>query len=145
MEAGPKKKELKGPDIGLGQAYRLCQMPHDKRLDFIAEGLPIILDSAQGFFWRGAEQLKDHPREAKVLQGYAAEEAAKKVILMDAVRCPPKLIAQRLGKIVGWFYDHLARLIFADAAGWKPMHLADLRSYVDNDRRGHYLDGSVGE
>lgn len=119
-------------------------MPHCKRLDFIAEGLPIILDSAQGF-WLAAEQLKDHPREARVLQGYAAEEAAKILIVMDAVRCPPKLVAHRLGKIVGWFYDHLARLIYADAAGWKPMHLADLRSYVDNDRRGHYLEGSAGE
>lgn len=39
-------------DIGLRQARRLCQMSHDKRLTFLAEGLPIILASAQGFWKR---------------------------------------------------------------------------------------------
>ncbi|OAF16927.1 hypothetical protein [Bradyrhizobium neotropicale] len=61
-----------------------------------------------------SEQLRQsHGREAKVLEGFAKEEAAKILILMDAVRCPPKLIASKLNRIVGWFYDHLARLIIA--------------------------------
>lgn len=64
---------------------------------------------------------------------------------MDAVRCPPKLIASKLNRIVGWFYDHLARLIYAEAASWKPMHLAQLRDYVDLQRRGHFLEGHAGE
>lgn len=64
---------------------------------------------------------------------------------MDAARCPPKLIASKLSRIVGWFYDHLARLIYAEAVSWKPMHLAQLREYVDQQRRGHFLEGQVGE
>lgn len=119
-------------------------MPPDERLEFIAEGLPIIMGSAQGF-WQASEQLKKHPREALVLRGYAEEEAAKILILMDAVRCPPKLLQKKLIRIIGWFYNHLARIIYADAATWKPTNLSELRSYVDNDRRGHYLEGSVGE
>jgi hypothetical protein len=71
--------------------------------------------------------------------------AAKILILIDAVRCPPKLLASNLGRIVGWFYDHLARLIYAEAVSWKPMHLAQLREYVDEQPRGHYLEGHAGE
>ncbi len=119
-------------------------MPERKRLHLIAEGLPVILDSAQGF-WTAARQLNDHPREAKVLEGFAEEEAAKILILMDAVRCPPKLVASKLSRLIGWFYDHLARLIYAKAVTWKPMHLAQLRDYVDMQRRGHYIEGDAGE
>ena len=131
-------------DIGLGQARRLCQMAQDERLAFIAEGLPIILASAQGF-WSASRLLHNMPREAEVLKGFAREEAAKILILMDAVRCPPKLIASRIGTIVGWFYDHLARLIYADAVSWVPMHVAQLREYVEPHRKAHYLEGNVGE
>jgi hypothetical protein len=134
----------KGPDIGLHQAKRLFQLPSQKRLLFIAEGLPAILDSAQGF-WMASRQLRDHPREARVLKGFAEEEAAKILILMDVVRCPPKLISSRLNKLIGWFYDHLARLIYAEATSWKPMHLNQLREYVDRQRQGHYVDGHAGE
>lgn len=143
MDAGSKK--TRGPEIGLHQAKRLCQLDARRRLEFIAEGLPVILRSAQGF-WQSSQQLrKSHGREAKVLEGFANEEAAKILILMDAVRCPPKLIASKLNRIVGWFYDHLARLIYAEAASWKPMHLAQLRDYVDLQRRGHFLEGHAGE
>lgn len=138
------KKRPKGPDIGLHQTRRLCQLDEGERLAFIAEGLPVILRSAQGF-WTAAEKLQAHSREAKVLENYADEEAAKILILIDAVRCPPKLIASRLNKIVGWFYNHLARLIYAEAVSWKPTHLAELREYVDRQRHGHYLEGHAGE
>ncbi len=46
---------------------------------------------------------------------------------------------------MGWLYDHLARLIYAEAVSWKPMHLAQLREYVDLQRRGHFLEGHAGE
>jgi hypothetical protein len=139
-----ERAKSRGPDIGLHQAKRLCALPERKRLPFIAEGLPIILNSAQGF-WKAAQQLQDHPREAEVLEGFAEEEAAKILILMDAVRCPPKLVASKLNRLIGWFYDHLARLIYAEAVTWKPMHLAQLRDYVDRQRRGHYIEGHAGE
>jgi len=42
-------------------------------------------------------------------------------------------------------YNHLARLIYAEAVSWKPTHLAELREYVDRQRRGHYLEGHAGE
>ena len=124
---------------------RLCQLSEAKRFEFFSEGLPIILESAQGF-WKAAQQLKDtSPREAAVLVGFAEEEAAKILILMDGARCPAKLVPGKLNVIIGWFYDHLARLIYAEAVGWKPSHLAELRSYVDHHRRTHSIEGYVGE
>jgi hypothetical protein len=101
-------------DIGLRQGRASCQMKHAERLDFIAEGLPLILESARGF-WTASERLHDRPREADVLEGHAEEEAAKILILLDILRCPPKLSAGKIGTIIKWFYDHLAQLIYAKA------------------------------
>ena len=134
----------KAPNVGLSQAQRLCQMPQSERLVFIAEGLPIIFGSAQGF-WQAATTLSKHVREAVVLTSHAKEEAAKVLILMDMIRCPGRLQASRIGDMCKWFYSHLARMIYAEAVSWKPMHVAQLREYVDRSRKSHDLDGAVGE
>jgi len=131
-------------DIGLGQGWRLCQKRPNERLILVSDGLPVILASAQGF-WGASCYLRDMPREAEVLRGFAEEEAAKILILMDAIRCPPKLIASKISKIVSWFYSHLARLIYAESVSWEPMDVAQLRKYVDNERKAHYVDGYCGE
>lgn len=134
----------KAPNIGLSQGHRLCQMRQAERIGFIADGLPVVLASAQGF-WRAARQLDGQVREAVVLARHAEEEAAKVLILMDIVRCPKRLVSSRMGSMVKWFYSHLARLIYAEAAGWKPMDVAQLREYVDMNRKSHHVDGAVGE
>jgi hypothetical protein len=50
-----------------------------------------------------------------------------------------------MGILTDWFYDHLARLIYADATSWSAMHVTQLREYVDNSRQAHYLEGEFGE
>ena len=40
----------KSPNIGLRQARAMCQMSYDKRLAFLAEGLPVIHESAEGYW-----------------------------------------------------------------------------------------------
>ena len=77
--------------------------------------------------------------------GLAEEEAAKALILMDAARCPSRLVDSKIGAIVNWFYDHLARLIYAEATLWRPVDVAELRTYVDSHRKTHYLEGIAGE
>ena len=119
-------------------------MSHEKRLKFLSEGLPIIHESAEGY-WKASLELDESPREAEVLRGYAEEEAAKVLILMDSVRCPKKLVSGYMGKIVGWFYNHLARLIYAEAIGWRPTHVDELRKYVESVRKSHSVEGAVGE
>jgi hypothetical protein len=131
-------------NIGLKQGRRLCQMSSNERLGFIAEGLPIILESARSF-WKASQQLTEMPREAEVLSGNAEEEAAKILIMMDIVRCPPKLLASKLGIMMGYFYHHLARLLYVDAVNWKPMHVSQLQQYMDHSRKAHYVEGYAGE
>lgn len=94
-----KTKEKKLP-FGNRRAGILCNLSRSAQLDLIAEGLPIILASAQGF-WDGAAQIADRPREARVLQGFCEEECAKIMILMDLVRCPQRIAGDRAGKLVG--------------------------------------------
>ena len=101
---------------------------------FIAEGLPIIAASVRSF-WDAAQLLEQGSREQNVLEGFAVEEAAKVLILMDLVRCPSKHIAQRVKEIVKTFYDHLSRMIYADAQGWRPVDVTQLQTYVDQERQ----------
>lgn len=130
---------------GNRQAHALCTMSYRARLDFIAEGLPIILKSAQGF-WNASRQLDRSPREARVLECFAEEEAAKTLILLDLVRCPSTHLSSRIGRIVKKvFYDHLARLIYAEAQSWKTVNVTQLQEYVDTKRQSHYLEGRMNE
>ncbi len=134
----------KAPKIGQRQANRLCQMSPTDRLTFIAEGLPVILASAQGF-WGASVGLAAMPREAEVLKGFAKEEAAKILVLMDLLRCPEALITDRLGMLVNRFYGHLERLIYAQVTEWWSEDIARLRKAVEPLRKTHYLEGNLGE
>jgi hypothetical protein len=122
----------------------MCQMSFEDRLAFIAKGLPIILASAEGF-QGGSCQIADYPREAEVLEGFAKEEAAKILILIDAVRCPPSLVASKLSLITKRFYDHRARLIYAQVAEWWFEDVARMRVAVEPLCKTHYLEGNMGE
>lgn len=130
--------------FGNRRAGILAQLKQRQRLDLIAEGLPVIAASAHGF-WDASQQLERESREATVLEGFAEEEAAKALILMDMVRCPSKQVARRAAAIIKTFYDHLGRLIYADAQHWRPTDVDQLREYVDQAREGHVLEGYVGE
>jgi len=101
-------------EIGFRQGRGLANIDAQTRLAFIAEGLPVILDSARSLL-TASQALKGFPREAEILEGHALEEAAKILILVDIARCPEKLKARRVGPMVGAFYSHLARMIYAEA------------------------------
>jgi hypothetical protein len=139
MMANPK-----APNIGQRQARRLCQMSPTDRLTFIAQGLPLILASALGF-WSASVALAAMPREAEVLKGFAKEEAAKILVLMDLLRCPRLLIDGRLRTLVDRFYGHLERLIYAQVAEWWSEDIARLRKAVEPLRQTHYLEGNMRE
>jgi hypothetical protein len=113
------------------------------RLRLIAEGLPILLKSAEEL--EQVEKLLpgEQQRARAILIGQADEEAAKILILLDAVRCPSRRQADR-DKTLTNFYNHLARLLYIKACLWKPGTHGDLTRYVDVERASHYLDGPNG-
>ncbi len=134
----------KSDDIGMKRGRVLPNLPQPKQFDVIAEGLPILMKSA-GDLLGASKALVEHHRAATILEGHAMEEVAKILILIDIVRCPQKLRPSRIGPLMTWFYDHLARLIYIDAQRWKPMNAKQLQEYVDDHRKSHYLEGEVGE
>lgn len=134
----------KPSQVGLKQARLIGTMSCEKRIDFIAEGLPIILERAQKLY-ADAEALSTSPTSAAILINGAKEEAAKILILMDIIRSPKKRVARDSGKLMNWFYNHLARLIYANAISWKPLDIPELKYYVREERKTHYLDGEFGE
>ncbi len=130
--------------LGFRQARALCNMDAKRRLQFIAEGLPIIAESARSLM-DASRRLADFPREAELLEGHAVEESAKALILIDIVRCPSKLISSRCGPMMDWFYDHQARLLFAEAQHWVAYSSTMLQGYLDSNRETFYLEGGLGE
>lgn len=130
--------------FGNRRAGILAHLKQRQRLDLVAEGLPIIAASAHGF-WAASEKLEKGSREATVLEAFAEEEAAKALILIDLIRCPPKQVARRAAAMIKNFYNHLGRLIYVDAQHWCPTHVDQLREYVDLAREGHALEGYAGE
>lgn len=135
---------LKSEDIGMKRGRVLAQLTPARQLDIVAEGLPILLKSADELM-TAAEALDDHSRAAAILMGQATEELSKILILMDIVRCPPKVRGGLVGQMFKWFYDHLPRLLYAEAQGWKPMTVGQLQEYLDNSRRSHDIEGFAGE
>jgi hypothetical protein len=134
----------KAQDIGMKRGTLLCNLPPQKQLDLIAEGLPLLMKSAEQLL-DASDALGEHVRAKSILHGHAMEEAAKVLILFDIVRCPKRLRASRAGLMMKWFYDHLARLLYVQAQSWKPMHAAQLQEYLDLERASHSLEGAMGE
>ena len=134
----------KSNHIGMRRGRVLASFSQTKQLDLIAEGLPILMDSV-GDLLSASMDLGQRHRAAHVLNNHALEEAAKILILVDIVRCPPKVRPARIGPMMGWFYEHLARLIYTEAQTWRPVDVDMLQEYVDHHRRSHYLEGGMSE
>jgi AbiV family abortive infection protein len=74
------------------------------------------------------------------LRCHATEEAAKFLVLLDAVRCPrdPRDVLERQ---LSRFHDHLAKGIYARYCDLEPHTLADADRFTETDRLDFYLDG----
>jgi hypothetical protein len=134
----------KSAEIGLRRGRVIANLSQSEQLDLIAEGMPVLLASAEELF-AASKEVAERPRVSRVLEGHALEEVAKILVLLDIVRCPPALRSSRIGPMMRWFYDHLARLIYVEAQSWKPTDAAELQEYINGDRQSHYLEGAVGE
>lgn len=107
----------------------------------VAAGIELILENVERFD-AAAHKLTNagdhHP--ARILGNLAEEEAAKVLILMDAVRCPRNKQPER-DRTLGYFYDHLAKGIYADVCNWRPVNFAEMIRGIERERVEFYLDG----
>ena len=118
----------------------LTQLATSEFFAVVAEGLNLIAKNVIRL-WEGAAILGEQKKDAaRVLANMAEEEAAKILILIDAVRCPA-MPADRFARQLGRFSDHLAKGLYARACWMRPATLADLQKYLNDTRKEFYLDG----
>lgn len=122
------------------RAKDLLQLSDGDFFETVSEGLSLVLENATRL-QEASQSLVDaeHAQGSQILNMLAQEEAAKFLILMDAVRCP-RTFPER-GRQLGYFHDHLARGIYATLASARPVDLAELECYADLLRATLYLDG----
>jgi hypothetical protein len=142
-QAPPKTSEGQAARPAPRQTAELGRLSQTRRLDEIAQALPLILNSARELSQAAAALDEEHGRSAAVLLLHADEEAAKGLMLLDLIRCPrrKKLERQRLASQVS---EHLPRLIYAEAAHWSCADWREVVGVVDHLREGFYLDGPSG-
>jgi hypothetical protein len=79
-----------------------------------------------------------------ILQLFAEEEAAKALLIFDAVRCP-RAYQDEFKRLIGGFGNHLAKGIYIKYYGLQLVDLREARSVVDSKRQMVYRDGDYGE
>ncbi len=109
----------------------------------IAEGMRLTTANALGL-WRDFMVMHRAGRRqgAEILSAFVEEESAKFFILLDAVRCPRS--SQQFGRQLRYFYDHLAKGIYALHYTYSPADFAEVQRYVASHREEYYLDGPEG-
>lgn len=120
----------------------LAQLADTELFEQIAEGLELCISNA-GAIIDDAQYLIDRkrPRGAEILRQAADEEAAKVLVLLDAVRCPRATSQDVFARQLQYFNDHLAKGIYVDVCGWHPSDFAEVKRGVDRERKEFYLDG----
>jgi AbiV family abortive infection protein len=79
-------------------------------------------------------------RGHRILTAFADEEAAKFLILLDAIRCP-RSPQERFSRHLRKCYSHLAKGIYAQTCDRRPWSFADLKQWVERESHDYYLDG----
>ncbi len=119
----------------------LCQLADAELFGEVATGISHIVNNVNRLNSAAAKLSEDDNRHvARIVGNLAEEEAAKGLILLDAVRCPRNKSADR-ARTLGYFYDHLAKGIYAEACSWHPADFAEVARYVESERKEFYLDG----
>lgn len=119
----------------------LAQLSDEDFFEQVAEGLGHVHDNATRIE-EDARLLYEqkHHRGSHVLLTVAAEEAAKFLILLDAVRCPRQPAAV-FSRQLGRFNDHLAKGIYAEYYKLHPATFEEVEHLIARERADFYLDG----
>lgn len=122
----------------------LSRLRKEEFFPAVSKGLELVFENSSKL-WESALELHNqgHVRGFKILDAFAREEAAKYLILLDAIRCPRKEnanFARQLEK----FNEHLAKGVYSHACEWQPGSYADLKRYVTLELDQFYLDGPSG-
>jgi AbiV family abortive infection protein len=120
---------------------RLLELKRNQRFPVVGEGLARVGEHVAGLA-RSISTLKNAGdlKGAAALDIICTEEASKILILLDLCRCMHKPNAE-FEKGCKYFYDHLARSIYAYVHEANPSRYSEVVGYVKDNRPSHYLDG----
>ena len=107
----------------------------------LSEGIPLIVENAVGFD-ATAQRLHEEEdfRASGIMRGFAEEEAAKVLVLVDLVRCPRDW-KDRAG-VARRFYGHVAKRIYAMTCSYPNIaSFKELRELVESECRPYHLEG----
>jgi AbiV family abortive infection protein len=121
-------------------ASSLAALSDRKFLELLAEGLALLAEHVHKL--ESSVELLERDKQVRgavPLRALAEEEAAKFLILLDAVRCPrkPQMRVRQLDR----FHNHLAKGLYVEVYDSSPADYGEVRRYVDMLRKSHYLDG----
>lgn len=109
----------------------------------VATGIEHLVANIQRFDIAARRAADDGDQSIASLPGsFANEEAAKVLILIDAVRCPPSKQEARSSTLKRW-HSHKWKGIYVRACKWRPVDLAELAGYIDEEMQPYYLDGPL--
>ena len=110
-------------------------------LETLSEGMPLIVDNATSLDEIAQRLYRDGEfRASEVRRGFAEEEAAKVLILIDYVRCSRK--SGQRSQVLDRFYGHIAKRIHAMACEYPRIaSFGELSDLVERECRPWYLDG----
>jgi hypothetical protein len=123
----------------------LLQLSREQFRATASQGITLIHDNVTAL-WNEAQEIAKlgNRRAVGILQMFAEEEAAKTMLLFDALRCPRGRQAD-FGRHLKGFMNHLAKGIYVKYYG---LHLGDLleaKRIVDLERLSVYREGDYGE
>src|SRR5258708_5971367 len=123
----------------------LFQLSPEQFITTVAQGMPLIHENVMTL-WNEAQEIGrlGNRRAVGILQLFAEEEAAKMMLLFDAVRCP-RARRNEFRRLLRGSMDHLTKGIYVKYCG---LHLADLweaKRIIDLERQSVYREGDYGQ
>lgn len=125
----------------IGNLERLSDTDLFKEL---SEGISLIVDNAVSLDETAHRLYREKEfRASEIMLGFAEEEAAKFLILIDFVRCPRD--SDRRTQMLNRFHDHVEKRAYANTCSYHRIaSFRDLSELVESGCRSHHLDGPNG-
>jgi AbiV family abortive infection protein len=123
------------------QFKQVANQPKDRYFELLAEGLEAIAINCRSLDASATSLFEDRRwQAAELLHRLAEEEAGKFLVLLDAVRLG-RADQPRQARQLNRAGEHLAKGLYAVAAGIRPDRYAELLAFLESRRQDLYLDG----
>ena len=119
----------------------LANIPDSRLFEEVSEGIPLIVQNAISLDEAAQALYREKQfRVSEIIRGFAEEEAAKVLILIDLIRCPK--IPEQKSKTAKRFYGHVSKRIYATTCSdFRIASFRELCELVEAESSPYHLDG----